>query len=292
MYKIPAAYGHTLPLGPRLERFQPSSVPRKAVLAALRAPDRLEASVRRWNGAAGRFLPARVLGALGEWSALLARRARDGLLTPALMFSRRRRFDSMVRQLDDLRRQGLGDVLLPYQFLPGLDAVLQLDGRSLEYRGPAMRQRRAAFFSGGALDFRSFEWREIVDAQHRLWRCGVGFSELNQILGPMNWGTLEGRVRLADTSNLTTSARVARRLLDDTLLDAKERVVMDRLTLPATPELAAEYFRFVRREINLHRFDELWGADVDGGRRPKAYRSESSEVSRAPGHAAIAGESR
>jgi len=197
-----------------------------------------------------------------------------------------------VRQLDYLRLQGLGDVLLPYRFLPRLGAVLQLDGNPLEYHGPAIRQRRAAFFSGGALDFRSFEWREIVEAQHRLWRCGVGFSELNQILGPMNWGILEGRVRLADTSNLTTSPRVARRLLDPGLLDAKERVVLDRLALPATPELAAEYFRFVRREINLRRFDELWGAEVDGGRRPKTSRSESSEVSRATGHAAVAGESR
>jgi len=208
------------------------------------------------------------------------------------MYSRRRRFDSMVRQLDYLRRQGLDDVLLPYQFLPRLGAILQLDGNLLEYHGPAIRQKKAAFFSGGGLDFRSFEWREIVDAQHRLWRCGVAFSELNQILGPMNWGTLEGRVRLADTSNLTTNVRVARRLLDDTLLDAKERVVMDRLTLPATPELAAEYFRFVRREINLRRFDELWRADVGGGRRPETSNSESSDVSGAMEHAAASGEAR
>lgn len=302
VYKIPAAYGRVLPLGPRLARFQPASLHRRIALAVLRAPDGLEAAAVAWNRTPGRSPVARALGSVGAGSATAVRRARDGVLARALAYSRRRRFDSMVGQLDYLKDQGLGDVLLPYRFLPRLDAVLRVNGSSSRYRGPAIRQRKAAFFSGGALDFGSFEWQEIIDAQHRLWRCGVAFSELNQILGPMNWGTLEGRVRLADTSNLTTSARLARRLLDGALLDAKQRVVMERLAPPATPEVASEYFRFVRREINLRRFDELWRADVDGRRRP-APAGRGSEAAAGPagrepeeaagpaGRATVAGES-
>jgi hypothetical protein len=234
---------------------------------------------------------ARTVGVLFGGPATAARKARDGLLTRALAYSRRRRFDAMVGQLDYLKDRGLGDVLLPYRFLPRLDAVLEANGRSSRYSGPAIRQRKAAFFSGGALDFRSFEWREIVDAQHRLWRCGIAFSELNQILGPMNWGTLDGRVRLADTSNLTSNARLARRLLDGARLDAKERVVMERLAPPATPETAAEYFRFVRGEINLRRFDELWRADVGVGGKPLPRTTGSEPAARAAGPAAVARES-
>lgn len=292
MYKIPAAYGRVLPLGPRLESFQPSSLHRRIALSALRAPDRVEASVVGWMEAPERSPAAKMVGVACRGAAAAARRTRDGLLTRALAYSRHRRFDAMVGQLDYLRDQGLDDVLLPYRFLPRLDALLHVNGRPSEYRGPAIRQRKAAFFKGGALDFRSFDWQEIVDAQHRLWRCGVAFSELNQILGPMNWGTLDGRVRLADTSNLTSSPRLARRLLDGALLDAKERVVMGRLSPPATPELAADYFRFVRSEINLRRFNELWRADVDRGRRPAPEGTGSDQAGSAEGRTSAAGEPR
>lgn len=266
VYKLPAAYGYILPLRPRLEFFAPSSAPRKAALLLLKAPDRLAAALHRWGESRGASAASRSVATLGYGVAEAICLARDGSLAAVLRQSRRRRFQTMIQQLHYLSHHGLGDVLLPYRVLSEFEATLRLDERSLVYRGPAMMQRKADFFRGGALDFSSFQWSEVVSAQQRMWRCGMAFSEVNQILGPMNWGLLDGRVRLADTSNLTSDYRLARRLLDRAALDAKEEVVMGRLKPPATPEVAAEYFRFVRSEINQQRFDELWRADVDNGR--------------------------
>jgi hypothetical protein len=243
VYKLPAAYGYILPLRPRLEFFAPSSAPRKAALLLLKAPDRLAAALHRWGESRGASAASRSVATLGYGVAEAICLARDGCLAAVLRRSRRRRFHAMIQ------------------------ATLRLDERSLAYRGPAMMQRKAHFFRGGALDFSAFQWGEVVSAQQRMWRCGMAFSEINQILGPMNWGLLDGRVRLADTSNLTSDYRFARRLLDGAALDAKEEVVMGRLKPPATPEVAAEYFRFVRSEINQQRFDELWRADLNNGRR-------------------------
>lgn len=267
VYKLPAAYGYILPLRPRLELFAPSSTVRKAALLLLKSPDRLADALRRWGESRDAPAGSSALAALGQGIAEAICLARDSCLAAVLKRSRRRRFRTMLQQLDYLSRRGLADVLLPYRVLPELDAILRVGERTLGYRGPAMMQRRADFFRGGALDFASFQWREVVSAQQRLWRCGVAFSEINQILGPMNWGLLNGRIRLADTSNLTSDYRLARRLLEPAALDAKQAVVIGRLSAPATPEVALEYFRFVRSEINQERFDELWRADIENGKR-------------------------
>jgi hypothetical protein len=277
VYKLPAAYGYILPLRPRLEHFAPASAARKAALLLLKSPDRLADASRRWGGSRNAPAGSRALAALGSGVAEVICLARDGCLAPVLRRSRRRRFDTMVQQLEFLSLHGLADVLLPYRVLPELEAVLRVDERRVDYRGPAIKQRKAEFFRGGALDFESFEWMEVVSAQHRLWRCGIAFSEINQILGPMNWGLLDGRVRLADTSNLTSDARLARRLLEPAALDAKQAVVMGRLSEPATPEVAAEYFRFVRSEINQKRFDRLWRSDLDDGRRKESRLNSATD---------------
>lgn len=267
VYKLPAAYGYILPLRPRLELFAPSSTVRKAALLLLKSPDRLADALRRWGESRDAPAGSSALAALGQGIAEAICLARDSCLAAVLKRSRRRRFRTMLQQLDYLSRRGLADVLLPYRVLSELDAILRVGERTLGYRGPAMMQRRADFFRGGALDFASFQWREVVSAQQRLWRCGVAFSEINQILGPMNWGLLNGRIRLADTSNLTSDYRLARRLLEPAALDAKQAVVIGRLSAPATPEVALEYFRFVRSEINQERFDELWRTDIENGKR-------------------------
>jgi hypothetical protein len=267
VYKLPAAYGYILPLRPRLEHFAPSSASKKAALRLLRSPDRLADALHRWGDSRGASAASRAVAALGHGVAEALCLARDGCLAVFLKRSRRRRFHTMVQQLDYLSLQGLADVLLPYRVLTEFEAGLWVGERRIGYRGAAMMQRKADFFRGGALDFASFQWSEVVSAQQRMWRCGVAFSEINQILGPMNWGLLDGRVKLADTSNLTSEYRLARRLLDGSALDAKEAVVMGRLESPATPEVAAEYFRFVRSEINQQRFDELWRVDLVNGRR-------------------------
>lgn len=267
VYKLPAAYGYILPLRPRLNSFCPSSATRKSALSLLKAPDRLADRLHGWSESRRRPAVLRAAAALGEGIAQAICIARDGCLAVVLKRSRRRRFDEMARQLGYLTRHGMEDVLLPYRVLSQLDATLLVNGSRIPYRGPALVQRKADFFRGGSLDFASFRWCELVNAQQRLWRFGMAFSEVNQILGPMNWGLLDGRLRLADTSNLTTDYRTARRLLDPGMLDAKEAVVMERLSAPATPEVAAEYFRFVRREINARRLEELWRADVDNGER-------------------------
>ncbi len=267
VYKLPAAYGYILPLRPRLEHFAPSNASKKAALRVMRMPDRLADALHRWGESHGASAALRAAAVLGQGVAEALCLARDGCLAAFLKRSRRRRFHTMVQQLDYLSRHGLADVLLPYRVLSELEATLQVGERRVAYQGIAMMQRKAEFFRGGALDFASFQWSEVVSAQQRMWRCGVAFSEINQILGPMDWGLLDGRVRLADTSNLTSDCRLARRLLDESALDAKEAVVMGRLRSPATPKVAKEYFRFIRSEINQHRFDELWRADVANGRR-------------------------
>jgi len=267
VYKLPAAYGYILPLRPRLEHFAPSSASKKAALRVVRSPDRLADALHRWGESRGASAASRAAAVLGHGVAEALCLARDGCLAAFLKRSRRRRFGTMVQQLDYLSRHGLADVLLPYRVISEFEATLWVGERRFAYRGMAMMQRKAEFFRGGALDFASFQWSEVVSAQQRMWRCGVAFSEINQILGPMNWGLLDGRVRLADTSNLTSDYRLARHLLDGSALDAKEAVVMGRLSAPATPEVAAEYFRFVRSGINQQRFDELWRADVIDGKR-------------------------
>ena len=262
VYKIPAAFGYVVPLRPRLHAFRPSRAHKRALHWLLLAPDR----AAEWLGADAPSAPPRVRQALGR-AAAGAQRVRDGVLAAYLRRDRRRRFLAMLDLLDELTRRGLGDVVLPYTVLRDAAASLRVDGAEIAYRGPILVQRRAAFFSGGRLHFESFDWRELVEAQQRLWRHGVAFSEQNQILGPMNWALLDGRLRLADTSSFTRDRRLARRLLDPVTLDAKERAVLARLdTAVVSPEEATRYFRLVRSEINQARFDAMWMKD--GSRHP------------------------
>jgi hypothetical protein len=264
--KVPAAFGYTVPLRPRLRALTPSRPHKRALHWLLLAPDRIVARFEAAESAPERDA--------GDWIARalvpLAARSRAAVEEGVAVYlrrDRRGRFVEMLELLEQLSTDGLADVVLPFRVVRRGAATLRMSDRVVSYEGPILIQRRAAFFGGGRLHVDTFAWEDLVDAQQRLWRRGIAFAEQNQILGPMNWALLDGRLRLADTSSLTRDGRFARRLLDDATLDAKERAVLARLDGSVPAASLREYFRFVRSAINRERFDALWRADVHRGDR-------------------------
>jgi hypothetical protein len=266
VFKVPAAFGYTIPLRPRLRALTPSRPHKRALHWLLLAPDRLAA---RFD-AAGTAPTADTRGWIRRALVPLATRSRAALEDGVAVYlrrDRRRRFVEMLEVLEQLSADGLADVLLPFRVIRGGAATLRMGDRVVSYQGPILVQRRAAFFGGGGLHVDRFVWQDLIDAQQRLWRRGVAFAEQNQILGPMNWALLDGRLRIADTSSFTRDARLARGLLDDASLDAKEGAVLARLDGSIPAESLRQYFRFVRSGINRERFDALWRADLKRGDR-------------------------
>jgi hypothetical protein len=168
----------------------------------------------------------------------------------------------MLAMMEYVSRQGIARVLLPYEVISRGEAVLHVDGSSIPYRGPVLIQRRSRFL--GLADFDSFEWRELIEAQHLLWRNGIALTDKEK-LGPSNWALLDGHVRLGDTNSLTRDYRRAYQSLDAKVLNERVRVVLERLSgREPTRSLAQEYFRVIRQEINQSRLKELWAVDLKG----------------------------
>ncbi|HEX8776460.1 MAG TPA: hypothetical protein VF735_23015 [Pyrinomonadaceae bacterium] len=227
VYKIPAAFGHLLPYN---------------------HPLRLRA----------RSLPERVGGALlsllpgGERAR--ARRLRQLCL---------RSFESMVALIEEIERHGLSDILLPCEVLRDAAATLELEGRRFDYRGVMLRQRRADYLFERNENLRSFEWSEIIEAHHRLWRCGITFSTTTAVLELKNWALLDGRLRLFDTSSLTRDRSPMTRALGEEELNKREQSVLRKMAERKSSEPLVEYFRFIRRELNSDKLEQLWRADLN-----------------------------
>ncbi|MGH7410404.1 MAG: hypothetical protein ACREJ6_04995, partial [Candidatus Methylomirabilis sp.] len=124
---------------------------------------------------------------------------------------RRRTFRRMLELLQYLVARGLSDILLPFEIVRDGRATLRVDGAAADYMGPILLQRKAAILFEKGESFKCFDWTEFIDAEHSLWRHGVGLSNWRDVLGP--WALLDGHVRLFDTSGLTKDYQTARRQL-------------------------------------------------------------------------------
>lgn len=227
VYKLPAAFGYVLPFA-HPQRFRPAG------------------------------LSAQVCAALGTRLPCGAK-----LYAAHLRRTSRQKFARMLALIEQLKRHGLADIMLPCEVLRDADARLEVAGATFAYRGDILRQRRADYLFEQSENLRSFEWREIVAAHHRLWRCGVTFSTTTAVLELKNWALLDGRLQLFDTSSLTSDPRRVRRVLGEAELDRRERSIARKAVERKTSEPLVEFFRFIRRELNRDKLDQLWRADFD-----------------------------
>jgi hypothetical protein len=261
VYKIPASGGFAQQYGADLREYQPTGRVKEMLLHALvRLPDdaftRASRALARWSSA-----PAFLRRSLDAGhSALIATRGRA--LERAYRASRGRYFRQMLGLTRVAVDRGLGDLMLAHDILPSVEAVLRHGDAAVTYRGPALVQERADFFDRSGR-FDEFNWSDVVSTQQRLWCKGLALSDANEILGPKNWALVGGRLRLADFSSFTSSFRVARRLLRDDVLDARQDRVLRRLWVEAPEQaaLAERYFGYVRSEINASQLALLWRCD-------------------------------
>jgi hypothetical protein len=160
---------------------------------------------------------------------------------------------------------GLSDLLLPCEVLRDAEAELFIDGRSTAYRGHVLKQRRADRLFERNENLRALDWGELVEAHHRLWRHGVTFESTTAVLGLKNWALFEGRLRLFDTSSLTCDPRRVSRALAPEELDRRERWAREKQAAGGdSSEPLVEFLRFIRREINRGKLEQLWRADLRG----------------------------
>jgi hypothetical protein len=198
--------------------------------------------------------------------ALVARLPRGRRLLAARL--RRRsagKFDAMLALVESMCEGGLSDVMLPCEIVRDCEAELNVGGAKVAYRGHVLKQRRADYLFERSERLRSLDWGEIVEAHHRLWRHGVTFETSTAVLGLKNWALFEGRLRLFDTSSLTSDPRRVSRALAPKELDRRERFARAKQATGGDPhEPLVEFFRFMRREINRGKLEQLWRADVRG----------------------------
>lgn len=229
VYKIPAAFGRLLPFE-HPQRFRPDGLVPSAAYAL------------------GSRLP----------------------LARALLAARLRRrsaaeFGRMLSLVEFMCACGLADLLLPCEVLRDAEAALHVGGGRAEYRGHALKQRRAEQLFERNENLRALDWGEVVEAHHRLWRHGVAFTSTTAVLGLKNWALFEGRLRLFDTSSLTRDPRRVSRALAPEELDRRERRAQEKQAAGgASSEPLVEFLRFIRRELNSHKLEQLWRADLRG----------------------------
>ncbi len=227
VYKMPSAFGYILPFEhPR--RFRPSSKSVRAV--------------------------SELLAHMPFNSRLYAARLRRRNL---------KSFERMLALIEEIKLHGMSDILLPCETRRDAEAALEVDSVTIPYRGPLLKQRRADFLFERSENLRSFEWREVIEAHHRLWRCGITFSTTTAVLELKNWALLDGRLRLFDTSSLTCDPRGVRRALEESELDRREATVLQKAAERKSTEPIIEYFRFIRSELNRDKLDQLWRADFN-----------------------------
>lgn len=231
VYKIPAAFGYVLPFD-HPQRFKSEKLSTKTS------------------------------------HALLARLPRGRkLLAARLKRMSAEKFESMLALVESMCEGGLSDLVLPCEIMRDREALLRMGGANVAYRGAIMKQRRAEHLFERSERLRSLDWGEIVGAHHRLWRHGVTFDTSTAVLGLKNWALFEGRLRLFDTSSLTSDPRMVRRALAPKELDRREEYTREKQAAAAggdPPEPLVEFFRFIRGEINRGKLEQLWRADLRG----------------------------
>lgn len=264
VYKVPAAFGYILPWRSESREVGRITSARKLWHTVLVAGP---PQVAEWL--ARRLRPHPVLWAVGwpvrqMWRGLTG--LRDAVLRPYYRRARARDFRRMIATLDTLRARGLDGVILPYRVLPNTRAVLAVPGRAVDYRGPVLMQRRADVFLGKDR-LQPFDWQELVDALHALWRHGFGLTEKGENLGLRSWALIDGHVRLSDTSSFTRSLRRARRTLSPASLDFVQRRLASRhRDDPDAAARFAEYCRFIRARVTRENLTQMWNTAARGSR--------------------------
>ena len=163
--------------------------------------------------------------------------------------------------MESMSRHDIGDIMAPYTVRQSGIARLNVNGAVREYEGPILVQRRAQVFEDGER-LNTFDWDQLVQAQHRLWRHGIGFLNRREVLGPHSWGVLDGRLCLVDTSGLTTDRQRVRQKLSEQNLELGQQRATQQLRRTGTDDGAEEYFRYLRQHINQPVFDQLWQSDL------------------------------
>jgi hypothetical protein len=285
VYKIPAAYGYVLPFHPVVQgNVSPNRLDKKIIhWLVLRLPESLHNRVRKHVPTAspgGSSNPAAAPWLLADRALQAVRAGRDKLMAAYFRRSRARAFEAMLALMEDLSLNGPTDLLLPYSVIRHGQAtlrvaggvryagvVLSVDDIVVPYHGVILMQRKADMLDA-CHSFKSFNWQELVEAQHRLWRSGFFAFDCPEI--PMSWALLEGRIRLADTSSLTRDFHSARQFLNSELLANRERVVLSRQIGSDALETAREYYRFIRAQVNPAKLAEHWGKDLNSQSAPVA----------------------
>lgn len=262
VYKLPAAFGYILPFSHSRQRFRPKNRREQLIrLVTMRVPRFLRRKAEAQRPAWG-VVPTPVLALCHR----AASRLGDRLLAAYCRRRNRKRFQRMLSLMGYVTRHGLDDILLPYRVIRRGRALLRVEGRTVSYKGPILVQERASFFERPS-GFDTFRWADLVEAEHRLWRHGVGFGTFAETVGPKNWALSGGRLLLADTSSLTRDIRVALHTLRPDQVERKLRNTLRRLRDRGQEAGAGEYFRFVLSEINSEKLREVWRTDL-AGRRP------------------------
>jgi hypothetical protein len=229
VYKIPAAFGYVLPFN-HPQRFKSEKFATKSSHA--------------------------LFARLPRGEKLLAARLRRRSVE---------RFEAMLEFVELMCARGLSDIMLPCEIMREAETELRVNGASINYRGSILKQRRADYLFERSEHLRSLDWREIVAAHHRLWRHGITFETSTAVLGLKNWALFEGRLRLFDTSSLTSDPRRVSRALAPKELDRREEYARAKQTKGGdASEPLVEFFRFIRRDINRGKLEQLWRADVRG----------------------------
>ena len=261
VYKLPSTSGATEHYGLELRAYRPTGALTSMLYQAfVQLPgDRHQRHLARLerDGAPA----ARVRAAENRYRGMCEARGRS--LAAAYRWTRRRHFRKMIALARDIAGRDLADVLLPFHVLLEATAILRAGSAVERYRGAVLVQLRADFFDRSGR-FDAFSWDDVITAQHRLWRAGVGLSDANEILGPKNWALVDGRLKLADLSSLTRNARHVRRLLAKEVLDERQGQVLRRIAREDSPEqldLAQRYFTHVREQIDQASFDQLWRSE-------------------------------
>jgi len=132
--------------------------------------------------------------------------------------------------------------------------------KGFKYKGYVIRQRKVDTFFNNKTPLDSFNWDELVDIEYRLWSYGFGLNVSAETYGPKNWGSVDGKVRLVDTSGITTDINKIKHILN-TESFINKRVKQFRLH-NKTPQLVDRYIEYIKGKINSKHLDRFWKINI------------------------------
>ena len=151
----------------------------------------------------------------------------------------------------------LSDCFPETEIVDEVDVTFKWEGHMRGYRGPAYVQHKVEMF-GNDTPLDAFDWEAIADAQHRLWRVGVGLGSGAETWGPKNWcRTNRGDIRLADLSSLTQDRERVLNCLSEATCNPRRRMLNERQP-PRGREHVDLYLAFLAERHGRESLDRLW----------------------------------